>query len=78
MITKDNLCTAVLSIIHLRKTCFVCLFFFLTKVSFIQGAFKNYQGLLWKIQGLFKNIQQFLSFQGLSRPMRTMVKKSRL
>ena len=81
MITKDNLCTAVLSIIHLRKTCFVCLFvcFFLTKVSFIQGAFKNYyQGLLWKIQGLFKNIQQFLSFQGLSRPMRTMAKKSRL
>ena len=46
MITKDNLCTAVLSIIHLRKTCFVCLFLFLTKVSFIQGAFKNYQGLL--------------------------------
>ena len=44
--------------------CFV-LFFFLPKISFIQGAFKNYQGLLCKIQGLFKNIQQFFNFQGL-------------
>ena len=50
--------------------CFV-LFFFLPKVSFIQGAFKNYQGL-------FKNIQQFFNFQGLFKAMRTMVKKSRL
>ena len=26
----------------------------LTKVIFIQGAFKNIHGVLWKIQGLFK------------------------
>ena len=29
------------------------------KVIFIQGAFKNIQGLLWKIQGLFKDIPQY-------------------
>ena len=28
---------------------------FLTKVNSIQGAFKNIPGLLWKIQGLFKD-----------------------
>ena len=50
---------AMLSIIPLRKT------FFLMKVIFIQGAFKNIQGLLWKIQGLFKDIAQFFNFQGL-------------
>ena len=49
----------MLSIIPLRKT------FFLMKVFFIQGAFKNIQGLLWKIQGLFKDIAQFFNFQGL-------------
>ena len=50
----------MLSIIPLRKT------FFLMKVIFIQGAFKNIQGLLWKIQGLFKDIPQlFFNFQGL-------------
>ena len=61
MITRKFLCTsiAVLSIISLRKT------FFLMKVIFIQGAFKNIQALLWKIQGLFKDIPQFLNFQGL-------------
>ena len=32
------------------------------KVIFILGAFKNIQGLLWKIQGLFKNM---MLFQGL-------------
>ena len=53
-------------------------FFFLPKVSFIQGDFKNYQGLPWKIQGLFKNIQHFFNFQGLFKAMQTMVKKSRL
>ena len=37
---------------------------FLTKVIFIQGAFKNIQELLWKIQGLFKEIPQFFNFQG--------------
>ena len=61
MFTKENLCIAVLSIIPLRKTCF----FFKTKVIFIQGAFKNIQGLLWKIQGLFTDIQQFSNFQGV-------------
>ena len=35
------------------------------KVIFIQGAFKNIQALLWKIQGLFKDIPQFFNFQGL-------------
>ena len=35
---------------------------FLTKVIFIQGAFRNIQGLVWKIQGLFKDM---LLFQGL-------------
>ena len=61
MITRKFLCTciAVLSIISLRKT------FFLMKVIFIQGAFKNIQALLWKIQGLFKDIPQFFNFQGL-------------
>ena len=39
--------------------------FFLMKVIFIQGAFKNIQGLLWKIQGLPKDIPQFFNFQGL-------------
>ena len=37
------------------------------KVLFIQGAFKNIQGLPWKLQGLFKYIQQFFNlrtFQG--------------
>ena len=42
-------------IIPLHKT------FFLMKVIFIQGAFKNIQGLLWKIQGLqgYPTIFQF-------------------
>ena len=62
MITKEHLCTAV----HCFQS-FLCAkhFFFLTKVIFIQGAFKNNQGLLWKIRGLFKDIQQFFNFQGL-------------
>ena len=38
---------------------------YLTKVIFIQGAFKNIQGLLWKIQGLFQDIPQICNFQGL-------------
>ena len=44
---------------------FVQNFFFWTKVIFIQGVFKNNQELLWKIQGLFKDIPQFFNFQGL-------------
>ena len=54
--------------------------FFLTRVIFIQGAFKNIQGLLWKIQGLLKDIPQFFSFQtfqghdAFSRPLRTVWK----
>ena len=40
---------------------------FLTRVIFIQGAFKNIQGLLWKIQGIFKGIAQVFIFQGLSK-----------
>ena len=61
---QENLCIAVLSIIPLHKT-----IFFLTKVIFIQGAFKS-------IQGLFKDIPQYYSsifkdmmlFQGLCEP----------
>ena len=33
---------------------FFFLFFLTIKATFIQVAFKNIQGLLWKIQGLFK------------------------
>ena len=40
---------------------------FLTNIIFIQGAFKNIQGLLWKIQGIFKGIAQVFIFQGLSK-----------
>ena len=57
-LSPRKLCITVLSIIPLRKT------FFLTKVIFIQGAFKNIQGLLWEIQGHFKDIPQFFNFQG--------------
>ena len=48
---QENLGIAVLSVIPLRKT------FFLTRVIFIQGAFKN-------IQGLLKDIPQLFNFQG--------------
>ena len=33
---------------------FLKIFFLTIKATFIQVAFKNIQGLLWKIQGLFK------------------------
>ena len=59
---QENLCIAVLSIIPLCKT------FFLMKVIFTQGTFKNIQGLLWKIQGLFKDILHFKVKKGL-RPI---------
>ena len=42
---------------------------FLMKASFIQGAFQHIQGLLWKIQRLFKNIPQFFNFQGLFKAL---------
>ena len=42
---------------------------FLTEVNSIQGAFKNIQGLLWKIQGLFKDFPKFFNFQGLFKDM---------
>ena len=41
---------------------------FLIKVIFTQGALKNIQGLLWKIQGLFKDILHFKVKKGL-RPL---------
>ena len=59
---QKNLCIAVLSIIPLCKT------FILMKVIFTQGAFKNIQGLLWKIQGLFKDILHLKVKKGL-RPI---------
>ena len=42
---------------------------FLTNIIFIQGAFKNIQGLLWQIQGIFKDIAQFFIFQELFKDM---------
>ena len=44
---------------------FFKIFFLTIKATFIQVAFKNIQGLLWKIQGLFKDIPQICNFQGL-------------
>ena len=46
------------------------------KVIFIQGALKNIQGLLWKIEGLFKDIPQYYfqfsrTFQGHNAFSRT-------
>ena len=32
---------------------------------FIQRAFTNFQGPLWKIEGLFKDFSFFVNFQGL-------------
>ena len=40
---------------------------FLTKVIFIQGAFKNIQGLLCKIQGLVKSCQGYPTIFQFSR-----------
>ena len=56
---QENVCIAVLSIIPLCRT-----FYFSQRLFFIQGAFKNIQGPLWKIQGLFKDIPQLFNFQG--------------
>ena len=39
------------------------------KIIFIQAAFNNIQRLLWKIQGLFKDIPLFFNFQGLLKDM---------
>ena len=44
---------------------------FLIRAIYIQGAFKNIQGLLGKIQGLFKDIPQISNFQGLFKDMKT-------
>ena len=60
---QENLCIAVLSIIPLSKK------FCINEGYFIQGALNNIQGLLWKIQGLFKDIPQFFNFQGLFKDM---------
>ena len=51
------------AIIPLRKTFFLKRRLFLSK-----RAFKTIQGLLWQIQGLFKDIPQFFNFQGLCKP----------
>ena len=56
---SENLHTAVLSNFSFAQNTF------LMKAIFIQRAFKNIQGLLGKIQGLFKDIPQISSFQGL-------------
>ena len=42
---------------------------FWMKIIFIQAAFNNIQRLLWKIQGLFKDIPLFFNFQGLLKDM---------
>ena len=44
---------------------FTQFFFFLMKVIFIQGAFKNTQGLLCKFHGRFKDTPHFFNFQKL-------------
>ena len=49
--------------------CFQIFLSFLIRAIFIQGAFKNIQGLLGKIQGLFKDIPQISNFQGLFKDM---------
>ena len=51
------------AIIPLRKT-----FFFKRRLFLSKRAFKTIQGLLWQIQGLFKDIPQFFNFQGLCKP----------
>ena len=60
MITKKKLCIAVL----FNHSSAQNMFFFHEG-----GAFKNIQGLLWKIQGLFKAIPQFFNFPGLFKDM---------
>ena len=42
-------------------------FFFFNESYFYSRSFQkiNIQALLWKIQGLFKDIPQFFNFQGL-------------
>ena len=71
MITKDNLCTAVLSIIHLRKTCFVCLFLFLTKVSLfkeLSKIIKDFCGKFKDFSRISNNFSVFKDFQGPCEP----------
>ena len=51
------------AIIPLRKT-----FFFKRRLFLSKRAFKTIQGLLWQIQGLFKDIPQFFNFQGPCKP----------
>ena len=56
--------------------------FFFNKGSLYSRSFQNIQGLLWKIQGLFKDVPQFsifkdflrtwCFFKDFSRPVRTM------
>ena len=75
-ITENEVCWEENTFPHAwspRKFVYCCAFnhsfaqniIFLTNIIFIQGAFKNIQGLLWKIQGIFKDIAQFFIFQGL-------------
>ena len=61
MITKKKLCIAVL----FNHSSVQNMFFFFHE----GGAFKIIQGLLWKIQGLFKAIPQFFNFPGLFKDM---------
>ena len=51
------------AIIPLRKT-----FVFKRRLFLSKRAFKTIQGLLWQIQGLFKDIPQFFNFQGPCKP----------
>lgn len=46
------------SFLSIKQGCF-------NEVLFIQGAFNTIQGLLGKIQGLFKDFPEFFNFQGL-------------
>ena len=58
-----NLCTAAISNFLLCKT------MLFNRGYFIQGAFTNIQGLIWKNQGLFKSKQKCFQYQGLFQDM---------
>ena len=49
----------------------LCITLFLMKAIFIQGAFKNNEGFLGKIQGLFRISNKFPIFKDFSRPGQT-------
>ena len=57
---QENLCIAVILIIPLAKQ-----FVFKKGYLLSRELSKIFKDYVWKIQGLFKDIPQFFSFQGL-------------